>query len=112
MPWGPRGNLMIRSVLAFVVGFLMIAVAGALLDAVSDPYRRAAPTVGVVVALLYFAPSIAGGYLAALIGRRRPVTHAAAVAAFIGITGVIYLIVEVPKELVWFELLKFGVVVP
>jgi hypothetical protein len=93
-----------RSILAVVVGYLVMAVAVMVLFAIAFRAPDQKPTVGFMVfAVGYgFVAAIAGGYVTAAIARRAPLAHAAALAVVSAAMGLVSLITSGGREPVWF----------
>ena len=97
---------MLRSIVAVLVGYALIAIAIAALFTVSFPDRKVQPSqVFRFFSLIYgFVFGIVGGYVCGLITRRSEVKHSVAIAAI----GIIFSIVSTAfgtiKELHWYQL--------
>jgi hypothetical protein len=101
---GPiKGKKMIRSVIAIIVGYFVFAVSAALLFSISgrDPHD-AVPAWFLVTSVLYGCAFAAlGGYLAALIARRKAFKHAAILTIVIGAGALVSLLSRPGKGAIW-----------
>jgi peptidoglycan/LPS O-acetylase OafA/YrhL len=104
---------MVRSVLAIVAGYLVMAIAITVLFAVSFPDPVVNPSNAFMLfSLAYgFLFATLGGYTTAWIARRAEMSHATALAAFAAILGIISMIATTDSEPLWFELASLIVVV-
>ena len=97
---------MIRSVIAIIAGYLVFAVSAVLLFSISgrDPHD-AVPAWFLVTTILYGCAFAAlGGYLAALIARRKAFRHAAILTIVIGALALVSLLSRPGKGAIWSQL--------
>jgi hypothetical protein len=102
-----------RSVLAVVVGYLVMAIAVVALFAVWFREPNAVPSRGsMLFSLSYgFLFGVVGGYVTALIARRSEVRHAIALAGLLAIRGAVPLIASAGQEPLWYQVATILVMV-
>lgn len=104
---------MVRSTGAVVAGYFIFAVSAVLLFQLSgrDPHA-AAPWTFMLASVIWGGVfAMVGGWLAAHIGARRPVMHAAAVAVLVA-AGAIGSMVARPSDAMWSQLSAIVVMAP
>ena len=105
---------MTRSILAVIVGYLTMAVAIIALFAISFRQPDAAPTQTFMLLSLVYAlfAALAGGYVTALIARRKELKHTIALATFAALMGIVSMIVSAGQEPLWYQIANIAVMVP
>ena len=105
---------MIKSIVAVVVGYLIFAVSAvAFLQLSGQPPHETAP-LGLILGSIVFGIVFAllGGYVAALLARRRPLAHALAVAAIIALGATVSLIATLGKGAIWSQIAALVLMAP
>jgi hypothetical protein len=92
-----------RSIIAIVAGYLVFAISAELLFALSgrDPHSSAGTAVMFFFIMCGIGAAVLGGYLAAWIARRNPVSHAVAVGGVLAMGALISLIARPGKGAIW-----------
>ena len=105
---------MVRSILAVMMGYLTFGLSASLLFGLSGRDPHVTPGVGFLVFAILYGVGFAalGGYLAATVGRRRQVAHAAAVAVIIGIAALVSLVAQAGNGAIWSELATLFLMAP
>jgi hypothetical protein len=106
--------VMVRSVAAVVVGYLIFGVSSGLLFRLSGRDPHLVPSTGFLVFSIAYgmAFAMAGGFAAASIATRQRTLHALAVAGMIAVTSFAALIVEWGAGSVWSQLTTLVLMAP
>jgi hypothetical protein len=103
-----------QSVIAIVAGYLVFGISSAILFRVSGQDPHLLPTPGFFVCSVVYGTAFAaaGGYLAARLAPRRPLIHAAIVAALLGIGALAAIFLERSAGSIWSQLLVLLLLAP
>jgi hypothetical protein len=105
----------LRSILAVMVGFIVMSVTVGLLTAVSVALlheKSGSPTSGYIVFNIVYSllAAFAGGAVAALVAGRKPVLHGAVMAAIMVAAGTYSFVHVIGRQPIWYQL--FILIVP
>jgi hypothetical protein len=103
-----------RSVIAIVAGYLVFGVSSAILFRVAGQDPHLLPTPGFFLCSVAYGTAFAatGGYLAARLAPRRPMIHAAVVAALLGVGALAAIVFERSAGSIWSQLLVLFLMTP
>ena len=103
----PRTARILRSVLAAIVGYAAIAVGTTIVFRLAHGINLKSPPSHLVFGTLgILAAGIAGGWIAAWVGGRRPVAHAASVLIFLLADSTTVLFFRKRHEPLWFGVMS------
>jgi hypothetical protein len=103
-----------QSVIAIVAGYLVFGISSAILFRVSGQDPHLLPSPGFLVCSVAYGTAFAaaGGYLAARLAPRRPLFHAAIVAALLGVGALAAILLERGAGSIWSQLLVLFLMTP
>jgi hypothetical protein len=103
-----------RSIGAIVAGYLVFGISSAILFAASGQDPHVMPGPGFLLSSIAYGCgfSALAGYLAARLAPARPLLHAAAVAAIIGLIAAVSMVVEWNAGSIWSELIVMVFLAP
>jgi hypothetical protein len=103
-----------QSVIAIVAGYLVFGVSSAILFRVGGQDPHLLPTPGFLLCSVAYGTAFAaaGGYLAARLAPRRPLTHAAILAALLAAGALAAIALERSAGSIWSQLLVLVVMTP
>jgi hypothetical protein len=106
--------LMIRSILAVIVGYAIFAVSGfALFQVTGQPPHGEASVPFMLGATVYGAAfALLGGYVAGVIAGRRPLAHGAAVATILALGAGVSLVATVGHGAIWSQVCTLAFMAP
>jgi hypothetical protein len=103
-----------RSVMAVVAGYVVLAILIGVKFALLQQVAPGAFTSGAGLALIVLTDAMsaaAGGYVVALIARRRPVAHALALGAVMVPLGILNAVMNAGQEPLWFQVSVLAAIV-
>jgi hypothetical protein len=105
---------MIRSISAIVAGYVVFGASSALLFATSGHDPHLMPGAGFLVGSIVYGAgfSMLAGYLSARLAPTRPLAHAAALAALVGVIALASMVVEWHAGSIWSELVVIFFLAP
>ena len=105
---------MVRSILAVVVGYFVFALSAFAFFKISgQPPHQAAPMPIMIGSIaLGMVSALFGGYVAAWLGRRRPLAHGGAVAAFLALGATVSLLGTLGKGAIWSQVAALVLMAP
>jgi ABC-type Mn2+/Zn2+ transport system permease subunit len=104
----------LRSIVGVVTGYVVFVASNlALFQLTGQPPHRAASVAFMLGASAYgTAFALLGGYVSAWITGRRPVTHAAAMAAILALGATVSLLATVGKGAIWTQICALAFMTP
>jgi len=105
-----------RSILAVILGYLVVAIATMVTFAIAFPNPDSAqlPSISLMLFLLGAGVlyTIIGGYVTAFIARKAEIKHTLALGSLMVILGIISMIATFGKEPLWFQLVLIITPIP
>ncbi|HET6324766.1 MAG TPA: hypothetical protein VFG04_08705 [Planctomycetaceae bacterium] len=105
---------MLRSIVGVVTGYVVFAASGFAWFQIAGQPPHAEASVPFMVGFVAYGVAFAlfGGYLSAWIAGRRPVTHAAAMAAILALGAIASLMATFGKGAIWTQICALALMTP